>query len=96
MNQTDLQRLLARALEGDSKAHAKLTSLIIRSENKVWETIVNSCAVSTLEAVELAKLPPAISDADHIGLAPFVRVVRCESVQRRIAKRFKDFLLSLG
>lgn len=95
IKQTDLAKLLAQALDGDKKAHGKLTALIVRNDSCIWQSIVNAAAVSTLEAVELSKLPAVISESECIGLAPYVRVVRSETVQKRISRRFREFLLCL-
>lgn len=95
MIQTDLQKLLAQALDGDGKAHSKLTSLIVHNDYSIWQSVVNACAFSTLEAVELSKLPVAVCELNHTELAPYVRVVRSETVQKRIRHRFKQFLSSL-
>ncbi len=95
MKQTDLQKLLAQALDGDHNAHSKLTALVVDNDSCIWQSVVNAAAVSTLEAVELAKLPATISEADSIALAPYVRVCRSETVQRRISLRFREFLYSL-
>lgn len=95
IKQTDLAKLLAMALDGDHKAHSKLTALINRNDSCIWQSIVNAAAVSTMEAVELSKLPTAINECECIGLASYVRVVRSETVQKRIARRFKSFLSSL-
>lgn len=95
MNQTDLQKLLAQALDGDGNAHSMLTALIVRNDSCIWQSVVNAAAISTLEAVELAKLPAVISESDCIGLAPYIRICRSEMVHRRIKDRFKEFLCSL-
>ncbi|MFW3388109.1 UNVERIFIED_CONTAM: hypothetical protein RF648_19150, partial [Kocuria sp. CPCC 205274] len=65
------------------------------SDRAIWHTIINQCAVSTLEAAELAKLPDTISNSECIGVAPFVRVVKSETVQKRIARKFREFIYSL-
>lgn len=92
---TDLQKLLALALDGDSKAQGKLTAMVVRGDNEIWVSIISGAAVCALEANELARLPSYISESSCTGLLPFVKLVKSEKVLQRLRKRFKDFVCSL-